>query len=140
MDFGLSAEISDDADKNSDVITRVSKYFEGYFEKRYYGEGIETFVIGIICVRPEVDFFFEERRVKYSKKKRELTYDIKLDYQQFVDSNEKEIIKLLSEKIVDSLKKIEGKKIPDFDRDQFKNDLIICLKEIEQHLPQIQNC
>ncbi len=79
MDFGLSEEISSDVSQKADLFTEVSALLEKHFLNKDFGDGIKNLTIGIICVRPEVDFFFKERK-KYTKSKAMLEYDVKLDH------------------------------------------------------------
>ena len=92
-----------------------------------YGHGLETLYIGIICVSSEFDFFFKERKPSYKKGKNTkiedgrsyeqinfLTYDIKLNYEDFLKAEEKEVKKMLAEEIIRSLNVFDKVKIKAF--------------------------
>lgn len=122
MEFGLSKEISKDVYDKADVLTDISKELMNHFREKDYGNGIKNLAIGIICVGPEFDFFFKERK-KYTKSRKMLEYDVKLDHGKFKQSDEHGIRFMVSEKILSSMHILEDLKIPDFDGDGFKTDL-----------------
>ena len=74
MELGLSEEISSDVSQKADLFTKISASLEKHFLNKDFGDGIKSLTIGIICVRPEADFFFKERK-KYTKSKAMLEYD-----------------------------------------------------------------
>lgn len=137
MKFAITKEISEIIIKNgvSDMITDLSVYLGKFLEQKSYGSGLETFYIGIICVAPEFDFFFKVRKPKYKRGKeifiqdgREyeqinaLTYDIKLNYEEFIDKDLVVSKELLKAYILDSFTLIDSIKIPLFEKSKFIMD------------------
>ena len=134
MEFGISLETSLEIDK-SNIIHDLSSKLTKYFDKRNYGNGIKVFTIGIICVKPEFDFFFKIRKPKYIKGKKTLThdgisieiensyeYDIKLNYGQFLIANTSESKNILVDKLLESINLLNKQKIKDFDFNKFIDD------------------
>jgi hypothetical protein len=127
MHFALSQEISEDIYNKASIITSTSMFLKDYFKDRSYGVSVETLIIGIICIHPKFDFFFQPR-AKYSKSKKLCEYDIKLDHGKFKISNDSEIQGMLVTNIMDSLDIIDGMGLIDFSVEQFRNDLRKCFE------------
>jgi len=140
MEFGLTQEIDAEAESKSVLINSLSSLLESYFSNKEYGKGIEHFLIGIICVRsrPGYEDWFKVRKPKYKAvdkikmpdgRVNELhgvySYDIKLDFERFVNSSNNESEKLLASEILNSLSHLDAlpKKVKDFDEERFKSDL-----------------
>lgn len=126
MDFGFSQEISEDVIHKGDVITLLSFRAEDFFREKDFGEGIQTLIIGFICVHPDFDFFFKKRK-KYTKEGKVLEYDIKLNHEKFKDATEQGIKELIAMEIKESLKIISDLKIENFDVERFEKDLYMFL-------------
>lgn len=136
MEFGLTQESSLEFEE-SDVLTNLSQKLKKYFSSRSYGESIKSFMIGIICVKPEFESFFKVRKPKYVESKVEVhngilvevkncySYDIKLDYTTMTNLSREAVERLLASEIIMSLTYIDAlpKKIKDFDKERFKSDM-----------------
>lgn len=57
-----SQELSEDIVEIAPKFTELSDALQSYFLEKLYGDGLETIVIGIICVHPKFDFFFKNRK------------------------------------------------------------------------------
>lgn len=123
MDFGLSKEISKDVLGKSDIITEMSLAMADYLKDKDYGKDVLSFYIGIMCVAPEFEFFFKELRKKYTKSKKMLEYDIKLDHSTLKKMNDQEVKELLAREILQSLCIVDKFGIKDFKKDLFKTNL-----------------
>ncbi len=137
MYFGFSQEISRDVCKKGEIITAISLEAESFFEEKNYGPGIEIFVIGIICVSSEFDSFFTVRK-KYSRAKKLLEYDIKLDHGRFKTANNREIYMMVKEKTLESLEIIKELKVKVFNLAEFSEDLKIFF-EMNEKLGEMEN-
>lgn len=129
MDFGFSREASQDVLNKLDFFFDKSRDIETFFKHKNYGGGIKVFVIGIICVAPEYEFFFKIRK-KYIKSKNELTYDVKLNHEYIMKSSELEMFDLISNTILSSLSLISEMNIQNFNLGKFNKDLEEQLKKI----------
>nr|WP_319492510.1 Imm44 family immunity protein [uncultured Desulfobacter sp.] len=130
MDFGISKEISADITQDKiNMLTDISLAMEEYFKDKDYGADISSLTIGIICVAPEFEFFFKEIRRKYTKTKKMLEYDIKLDHSEFKNFDNKQIQWIVAKEILGSLSVINELKIKNFKTKDFKTDLINFFKE-----------
>ena len=122
MYFAITIDMSEDLLDKSDTIHDYSDLLKTFFKNKSYGKGIEALYIGIIAVHPKFDFFSIIRK-KYTKSKKQLQYNIKLDYEKFKNSNKQEILEMLINDILNSLTIIDELKIKDFDLAAFKHDL-----------------
>ncbi|WP_321418273.1 Imm44 family immunity protein [uncultured Desulfobacter sp.] len=130
MDFGISKEISADITQDKiNMLTDISLAMEEYFKDKDYGADISSLTIGIICVAPEFEFFFNEIRRKYTKTKKMLEYDIKLDHSEFKNFDKKQIQLMVAKEILASLSVINELKIKNFEINNFKTDLRQFFKE-----------
>jgi hypothetical protein len=143
MDFSLTQESNLEGDKNIQLI-EFSNSLKEYFISKSYGEDLNYFVIGIICVKPEFETFFKVRKPRYKAFDKinlldgntaELIgvygYDIKLNFDEFVSATETESRKILAQEILNSLSNLEAlpKKVKDFDKEKFKSDMKQFFKE-----------
>lgn len=143
MNFNISQETGLEGDKNLIVITLANE-LNKYFSSRDYGKSIQHYFIGLICVKPEFDTFFKIRKPKYKENEKvkllsgdtkELkgvySYDIKLNFQQFINSTEEQSKALLAREILKSLTNLNAlpKKVKDFNKEQYKADMEHFFKE-----------
>lgn len=144
MEFGLT--LTSNLDKKSNWIHKLSDELKSFFQNKNYGNDVESFIIGVICVAPQFDQFFKQNKPAYRKKRIEkiihgipisienyLEYDIKIDFNTFINAEEIEFRTLLAKEIMTSLNIVEGmkSKIKDFNLERFKIDLEDYFKEKE---------
>ena len=145
MEFGLAITGNIEQSK-SNLIVKLSDEFELFFRNYNYGDEVKSFTIGIVCVAPQFEKFFKEKKPKYTKGVKiinpdgipfkledSLEYSIKLDFETFKNGTEEECKKLLAKEILNSLSVVESmkNKIKDFDLEKFKADLERYFKEKE---------
>ena len=137
MEFAITQESNLEGEKTK-VVQDLSNGLEMYFKDKDYGEDVSSFIIHLICVKPEFDSFFKVRKPRYIKDKTEIidgepfytrkhySYDIKLNYETFISISYKESLTLLIDEIVRSLSHLDSlpKAIRDFNTKEFKNDLL----------------
>lgn len=142
MDFGLAVTSSIEV-KNTHIITELSDEMKSHFNDKNYGNDIKSYTIGVICVSPQFDFFYKEKKPKYTKGKKVISpdgilftlednfeYNIKLDFEEFQNSSEEERKKIIAREILSSIDIINTiKKIKDFDTEKFKSDLEVYFKQ-----------
>lgn len=142
MEFALTQEVSEPIIKNgvSEYIKQMSDNISEFLRTKDYGDDLRTLYIGVICVAPEFDFFIKVRKPKYKKGKvvtiqdgrpyertDALVYDIKLDYNAFVNANENDVKKMLSIELLRSFAVFNSIKVKLFDREGFERDVAYCL-------------
>ncbi|WP_422004396.1 Imm44 family immunity protein [Roseivirga pacifica] len=144
MNFGITITGNLNQER-CDLIVSLSDKLENYFADKSYGSSVKEFLIGVICVRPEFDFFFSPRKPRYIesvierrsgmelKVYKSYSYEIKLDYQSFTNIPIAQFQIALFKEILDSFHHLDRlpKKIREFDKERLKADFIAFL---EQHL------
>jgi hypothetical protein len=145
MKIALAIYASAEIKTETRFLSVFSNDMEEYFLKKQYGDDLIEIIIGIICVSSIFDSFFSPKKPKYIKNKKNtkssythqtyevekcLTFDIKLDFENFKKFSEIEAKRHLSLEIIKSLEILETMKykIKDFDIETFKNDIISYFK------------
>ncbi len=145
MKFAIAQEIDLEASKKVHIIEKVSNLIKSFLSNKDYGDGLQHFYIGCICIRPRPGYedWFKIRRPRYYKEttvesidgsKKVLYgvygYDIKPDYERFVYSSDEESERILAEEILKSLSHFDrlSKRVKNFDAKRFKRDLEHFLK------------
>ena len=146
MNFGISQEIDVDAQEKSSLIIFLSDTLKEYLSKRDYGQDVQNIFIGCICVKPREGFeeWFKIRKPKYKEIEKiklldnsikefkgTFSYDIKLNFDEFVSATETESRRILAQEILNSLSNLDAlpKKVKDFDKEKFKSDIEQLFKE-----------
>ncbi len=134
MNFGLAQYLSNDLTSKSKEIQAYSDRLSVFFSSQNYGNGLKGLSVGIICVSPEFESFFKQRKPKFTKSKTVIDglsrvydhvfeCDVKLDYESFKKANTEEMLKIIATELVNILDVLKEKKIKDFDIDRFQQDL-----------------
>ena len=131
MEFGLTLEIDSKAYKKANLINDLSEELEKYFKNKNYGNDIEEYLIGVICIKTKEGFedWYKKRKPRYVAKGKSYTYDIKFDdesYDRFVEGSDHKSTRMLVKEIKDSLTNLDklSKKVRDFEKDRFISDLM----------------
>lgn len=108
---------------------------KNFFKEKSYGDDINKLIIGVICIAPRFEPFFKPRRPNYRTEEKTymhrgveittpamyLTYDLKLDFEKYLNSERpKPIFAQDALASLDTISKV--KKIKDFGLDRFKAD------------------
>jgi len=139
MRFALTIETSVGVtDEKANLIINLSNELSEYFLNREYGNAVIKLLIGVICVAPEFEFFTKVRKPKYTSYRKYINqdgieiiedrifcFDVKLDYEKFRSQKDEENRKILASEILGSLSNLDAlpKKVKDFDKNRFKNDM-----------------
>jgi hypothetical protein len=134
MKFGLAIILTNEVENKTDIIQSLSDELKISFASKQYGQDIKSYTIGIVCVSPQFEQFFKEKRPKYTKGKKVINpdgipftledsfeYDIKIDFESFKNANEEEVKRILAEEILASLVAFE--KMKSKIKNSFKEDL-----------------
>lgn len=91
--------------------------FRQYFQGRDYGRGLGGVSVIFMCRDPSYDF---KRRIKHSKKERNLHMDIMLDLPTMKAASPEERKRIVAQRLFDEVPEVlSSYKIPDFDKESF---------------------
>lgn len=118
------------------ILSKWEESINRTIEHMNYGESIQLFIIGLICVKPTIEHLFKVRRPKYIEKKTlvfgnvhhqiEKTFEceLRVDYELMLTSEEADIKTHLTTSIIETIKGLKmPKKVTDFDKDRFVADV-----------------
>lgn len=123
MKFSLVQYTTDEISPKSNMITSISNEIEAFLKNKDYGADIDSLFIGVVCVNPQFEQFFQSRE-KYTKSKKMLEYSMKLDFENFKNSVENDAVEILVQGILTSIEKaIEKFNINSFSIAFYKQEL-----------------
>lgn len=138
MEFGIVVEASVGLENRTRLIHGLSRKLSEYFSNKDYGNDVKEILIGIISVAPEFEWFSKIRKPKYSFYRKYtsrdgieiiedklFSFDLKIDYEAFKNQSDDQNKKMLAAEVLRSLSNLDSlpKKVKDFDKDQFKEDM-----------------
>lgn len=129
MRFSILCDINweskvDQALRNLDI-----RELNKYLERKNIGSGLSGITICLMCRDPELKF---KQRIRLSKKENKLYMDIMLDYNHFVQIENKQRQMIIGKSILNELPKTLKKyKLDDFSIENLKNGLKEYFEKIE---------
>lgn len=146
MEVTLAQTFSVEFDKTTKdrEFTELDHKMIDYFKNRNYGDDVCTYLIGITCVHPKYDAFFPLKRPLYVQDRmicldsalgkthiyKTLTFKIKLDFEEFINSNTEEGQKMIARSIMERVRNLKyPAKIKDFDKERFFKDLTLFFEQ-----------
>lgn len=115
---------------------------QAYLQPKQYGEAIQEFVLGFICVSPEYRRFAKPRRDIYTRSRKVRTRDgfetvreklfeceVELPYDVILTATPEEIVRLMSKEVVLAVERLykHQHKLNSFDIDALRQDIMYCL-------------
>ncbi|WP_165044279.1 hypothetical protein [Dysgonomonas sp. ZJ709] len=151
MKVNLTINLDTESSFRSKLLSNMNHLLQDYFQDKKYENDLEQILIGVIIVKrvPGYEKWYNPRRPKYIYHKalrdpifKDKTYEINKtyecefrfsedDYNRFISESEKESNIILGTYILETLSDLSYlcKKLKDFNKEEFINDLINCLKE-----------
>lgn len=142
MRISITPYVSSDIKNLTSLLLELSTKMSFCFESMQYGDSINVFLIGCICVHPSLDAFFKPRRSRYTdyqetvfdcrlcKFERTFECELKLDYSIMSKATEEEAKKIVAQSIIEFLHVLKmPKKVTDFDKDRFVADMEAFFRE-----------
>lgn len=151
MKIYLTAHFDVGSYSKNNIINNLNNYFESYFKNKCYDKNLEQILVGIIAVENIQGYenWNNPRKPKYILHKKmkdpiikDKTYEINKtyecefrlsedDYNKFISEPESISKIILGTYILETLSDLNYlcKKVKDFKKEEFINDLTICLKE-----------
>ncbi len=144
MNFDISLTIDDGGKHKTGILHDLSIEMGNFLRERDYGQSIQSYVIGLTCVLVPTGYqtLFKQKKPVYVKDKvksnRFTTEDIRLhkifiddivltpsEYEDFVSGTNSESLKIVAKRILNTMSNLDMllKKVNDFDKDAFKQDM-----------------
>lgn len=151
MRFKITLEIDRDADHKSQLINQLSDEINIFLNKNNYGEDIQNYLLGCICIKTKEGYegWYKVRKPKYTDYKKVVNRltgeemeisktfenDFKIDnelYEDFIDSSDELSKKILAKEILNSLSNLDSlpKKVKNFDKEKFRYDLRLFFEDL----------
>ena len=119
------------------TIKELSNRINSFISKHYYGDSIETILIGLIVVEPIYDKFAKPRRPRYTAHKETIAFgsipivihktleiEIKMNYEQVLAAEGDELRKMVATEVINNLRTLKiPTKVTDFEKDKFVADV-----------------
>ncbi|MFD2904390.1 hypothetical protein [Sphingobacterium anhuiense] len=150
MKFNLSLIMDAGSQHKLDLVSDLQKKLKFFFEGRFYGSDLESYIIGFTSVLtpPGFEHLFKAKKPLYVRDKTtknrftgEMQRMVKLflddivltsdEYEGFVSGNDYDSMELLKTRILESLSNLDKlpKAVKDFDKEKFKIDMKAILYE-----------
>ncbi|WP_395044492.1 Imm44 family immunity protein [Flavobacterium sp.] len=125
MNIGFGLQFSREfTNEDFSIIDKIEVELNTYLESKSYGVNIEKIYIGIICVSKDFEPFFNVRPLKIYRKEKTFEYELKLDFNKMINSDNEKRKKIIYTEIFKTTKEIfSDKKVNGFDSDKFVIDL-----------------
>ncbi|MBA2746133.1 MAG: hypothetical protein H0U44_07910 [Flavisolibacter sp.] len=144
MKFTLSLTLGKEAQSKAATINNFFRDIDAFIQRKNYGNGIlEYFIICQIINPPNgYEHLFKDIKPKFIEFKslinkhtgeplvieKQFSYSIKIKREKFIEfinASDKESIKMIVSEILNSLSNLDAlpKKVKDFDKDSFKEDM-----------------
>ena len=136
MTFALTQETSLGLTNYVTAVGLLEQRLEQHFGPKTYAGGIETVLIGLICVAPEFAALFRTRKAKYTKGtkirhqgsvayevRNTLQYDLVVEYATAKSLDVHGLYEHLAQRIVASIAPENFRAVPAFPMAEFKHEL-----------------
>lgn len=129
MEFSIGPQFSREFTfVESRIVLDLNVILNDFFLEKEYDPKIKKIYVVIICVSKGFEPFFTVRTLKIFRKEPAIEYEIKLDFEQFLNADKEERMIILKEEFLNKSKEIlNNEKLKKFNIELFSNDLRNCL-------------
>lgn len=121
MNFFITYDVAWETKIDQVLYTLQEARYDKFFLGRNYGESLIGVNIVLMCRNPLLNF---KRRIRYSKKEKEIYIDIMLDYGKLINIGLDEKVRIVKSEIIQDIPRIVARyKFTDFDILKFEIDL-----------------
>lgn len=112
----------------SRIVLDLNVILNDFFLEKEYDPKIKKIYVVVICVSKGFEPFFTVRTLKIYRKEPAIEYEIKLDFEQFLNADKEERMIILKEEFLNKSKEIlNNEKLKKFNIELFLYDLRNCL-------------
>jgi hypothetical protein len=128
MNLFITADHNVESGLTQVIVDIYRAGYDKFFEVKNYGGGLSGIGIVLTCRNPALHF---KRRIRFSKKNKRLSMDVMLDLDEMKSLTHEERRQLVVKRLAKEVPEIVTKyQIPDFNVDQFINDLTMWLDKL----------
>lgn len=129
MEFSIGPQFSREFTfVESRIVMDLNVILNDFFLEKEYDPKIKKIYVVVICVSKGFEPFFTVRTLKIYRKEPAIEYEIKLDFEQFLNADKEERMIILKEEFLNKSKEIlNNEKLKKFNIELFSNDLRNCL-------------
>lgn len=129
MEFSIGPQFSREFTfVESRIVMDLNVILNDFFLEKEYDPKIKKIYVVIICVSKGFEPFFTVRTLKIFRKEPAIEYEIKLDFEQFLNADKEERMIILKEEFLNKSKEIlNNEKLKKFNIELFLYDLRNCL-------------
>lgn len=129
MEFSIGPQFSREFTFfESRIVMDLNVILNDFFLEKEYDPKIKKIYVVVICVSKGFEPFFTVRTLKIYRKEPAIEYEIKLDFEQFLNADKEERMIILKEEFLNKSKEIlNNEKLKKFNIELFSNDLRNCL-------------
>lgn len=129
MEFSIGPQFSREFTfVESRIVLDLNVILNDFFLEKEYDPKIKKIYVVVICVSKGFEPFFTVRTLKIYRKEPAIEYEIKLDFEQFLNADKEERMIILKEEFLNKSKEIlNNEKLKKFNIELFSYDLRNCL-------------
>ena len=129
MEFSIGPQFSREFTfVESRIVMDLNVILNDFFLEKEYDPKIKKIYVVVICVSKGFEPFFTVRTLKIYRKEPAIEYEIKLDFEQFLNADKEERMIILKEEFLNKSKEIlNNEKLKKFNIELFLYDLRNCL-------------
>lgn len=129
MEFSIGPQFSREFTfVESRIVMDLNVILNDFFLEKEYDPKIKKIYVVVICVSKGFEPFFTVRTLKIYRKEPAIEYEIKLDFEQFLNADKEERMIILKEEFLNKSKEIlNNEKLKKFNIELFSYDLRNCL-------------
>lgn len=111
------------------IVDRIKNLLNNELGDNIYHANALKVYIDFICVSKGFEPFFMARPLKVHKSEPAISYELKLDFDEFFNANEQQRLEILKREFISQSKEIlDTKKLKDFNLSQFISDVEKCFE------------
>ena len=132
MKFSIGAQFSKEFGfEESSIALRLTETLNNNLANNLYSEKVKKIYIGVICVSEGFEPFFKVRPWKFLKEESALEFELKLDFEQMINSIETVRKVILGSEVLKQLEIVLSHDLftTDLEKEKFINDFKFVLKE-----------
>lgn len=124
MKFSIGAQFSREISAYNYLASTINKLLNDALVDKSYHTRIQKIYCGFLCVSKDFEPFFVPRPLRIYKKEDAIEYEIKIDFNIFINANEDEKLEILKNAFIERTNEVfAGNKLKDFNKVEYTEDI-----------------